>query len=100
MKTTPFHISISQDTLDDLRARVQRTRLPHAPEDAGWSMGTDLRFMQRLAARWADGYDFRAHEAELNAFPQFLADVNGTQIHFVHVRGKGPNPTPLLLIHA
>ena len=100
MKTTPFHIAISQDTLDDLRTRVQRTRLPHAPDGAGWSMGTDLGFMQRLAARWADGYDFRAHEAALNAFPQFIADVNGTQLHYLHVRGKGPNPTPLLLIHA
>lgn len=100
MKTTPFQIAISQDTLDDLRTRVQRTRLPQLPSGAGWTMGTDLGFIQRLAARWADGYDFRAHEAALNAFPQFLADVNGTQIHFVHVRGKGPNPTPLLLIHA
>lgn len=100
MKTTPFRIDVSQETLDDLRARLQRTRLPDAPEGAGWSMGADVGFMKRLAARWIEGYDFRAHEAALNAFPQFVADVNGTKIHFIHVRGKGPSPTPLLLIHA
>jgi pimeloyl-ACP methyl ester carboxylesterase len=100
MKTTPFRIEIGQDTLDDLRARVRRTRFPDAPEGAGWTMGADLAFMKRLAARWVDGYDFRKHEAALNAFPQFTADVNGTKIHFLHAKGKGPNPTPLLLIHA
>jgi pimeloyl-ACP methyl ester carboxylesterase len=100
MKTTPFQINISEDTLNDLRARLRRTRLPQVPADAGWSAGTDLEFVKRLAARWADGYDFRAQEAALNAFPQFLADVDGTELHFIHVRGKGPNPTPLLLIHA
>jgi pimeloyl-ACP methyl ester carboxylesterase len=100
MKTTPFRIDVSQDVLDDLRARVRRTRFPDAPEGAGWGMGADAAFMKRLATRWGDGYDFREHEAALNAFPQFVADVGGTKVHFLHVRGKGPNPTPLLLIHA
>jgi len=100
MKTTPFRIAVSQDLLDDLHTRLVRSRLPDAPEGAGWTMGADAAFMQRIAARWRDGYDFRAQEAALNAFPQFLADVDGTQLHFVHVRGKGPNPIPLLLIHA
>jgi epoxide hydrolase len=100
MKTTPFRIQVSQETLDDLRARLQRTRFPDAPEGAGWTMGADLAFMKRFAAHWLDKYDFRTHEAELNQLPQFTADVEGTKIHFVHLRGKGPNPTPLLLIHA
>ncbi len=96
----PFRIDVPQDTLDDLRYRLQHARLPHAPEGAGWSRGTDDAFMQRLRSHWLDKYEWRKHEAALNAFPQFVADVNGTKVHFLHVRGKGPNPTPLLLIHA
>jgi hypothetical protein len=78
MKTTPFRIDVSQETLDDLRARVLRARMPEAPDGAGWSMGADAAFMARVAARWADGYDFRKQETALNAFPQFIADVDGT----------------------
>ena len=100
MKTTPFRIDVSQETLDDLRARLVRARKPGAPDGAGWSMGADAAFMNRLASHWIDGYDIRQHEADLNALPQFISDVNGTNIHYVHVRGRGPNPTPLLLIHA
>lgn len=100
MKTTPFQIQVSQDVLDDLRTRLVRARVPDAPAGAGWSMGADAAFMQRLADHWIHRYDFRAHEAALNQHPQFTADVDGTKVHFVHVRGKGPRPTPLLLIHA
>ena len=100
MKTTPFRISVPESTLADLRDRLARTRWPDQPEDAGWSLGTDLAFMKRLTEHWRDGYDWRAQEAALNAHPQFTAVVDGTELHFVHVRGKGPNPTPLLLIHA
>jgi microsomal epoxide hydrolase len=91
MKTTPFRVDIPQEALDDLRARLARTRWPDAPDGAGWTMGADLAFMKRLAARWLDGYDFRKHEAAINAFPQFIAEVGGTRLHFVHVRGKGPH---------
>jgi pimeloyl-ACP methyl ester carboxylesterase len=100
MKTTPFRISVPDSTLADLRDRLARTRWPDQPEDAGWGLGTDLAFMKRLTERWRDGYDWRAQEAALNAHPQFTATVDGTELHFVHVRGKGPNPTPLLLIHS
>ena len=100
MKTTPFRISVPESTLVDLRDRLARTRWPDQPEDAGWGQGTDLAFMKRLAQHWRERYDWRAQEAALNAHPQFTADVDGTELHFVHVRGKGPNPTPLLLIHA
>jgi pimeloyl-ACP methyl ester carboxylesterase len=100
MKTTPFQINVSQDVLDDLRNRLVRARVPHAPPGAGWSMGVDAGFMQRLADHWIHKYDFRRHEAALNAFPQFIAEIDGNPIHYVHVRGKGPRPTPLLLIHA
>ena len=100
MKTTPFHIDVKQAVLDDLHDRVARTRWPDEPEGAGWSMGADMAFMRRLADHWLTRYDWRAQEAALNEHPQFIADVDGTELHFVHVRGTGPDPTPLLLIHS
>ena len=100
MDITPFRIDVNQAILDDLRERLARTRWPDAPEGAGWSMGTDVSFMKRLCDHWLTRYDWRAQEAALNAHPQFMADVDGTKLHFVHVRGKGPNPAPLLLIHS
>jgi epoxide hydrolase len=100
MKTKPFRIAVPDSTLADLRSRLAGTRWPEQPQDAGWSLGTELTFMKRLADHWRDRYDWRAQEAALNVHPQFTADVDGTSLHFVHVRGKGPNPTPLLLIHS
>lgn len=100
MKTRPFRIDIPQPELDDLRERLLRTRWPEEPDGAGWSMGTDMSFMRRLADRWLNDYDWRAQEAALNAHPQFIADVDGMDLHYVHVRGKGPNPTPVVLIHS
>jgi pimeloyl-ACP methyl ester carboxylesterase len=100
MKTKPFRLAVSDSTLTDLRDRLARTRWPEQPEGAGWSLGTDAAFMKRLTEHWLDRYDWRAQEAAINAHPQFTAEVDGTELHFVHVRGKGPNPTPLLLIHS
>src|SRR5688572_10903562 len=100
MKTTPFRIDVKQSDLDDLRGRIARTRWTDEPQGAGWSMGADVSFMKRLADHWATRYDWRAQEAAINALPQFKATVDGTELHFVHVRGKGPNPTPLLLVHS
>jgi pimeloyl-ACP methyl ester carboxylesterase len=98
MKTTPFRINVSETVLADLRARLARTRWPDQPEDAGWSMGTDLGYVKRLVEHWQHRYDWRKHEAELNALPQFTADVDGTKLHFVHQRGSSPKPA-LLLLH-
>ena len=99
MNTKPFRIDVDQAVLDDLRERLGRTRWPEDP-GAGWATGTDTSFMRRLADHWLNRYDWRAQEAALNGYPQFVADVDGTEIHYVHVRGKGPNPTPVLLIHS
>jgi pimeloyl-ACP methyl ester carboxylesterase len=100
MDTTPFRIDVKQAVLDDLHERIARTRWPEEPPGAGWSMGADLSFMKRLADHWLTGYDWRAQESALNEHPQFIADVDGTDLHFVHVRGRGPDPTPVLLIHS
>jgi pimeloyl-ACP methyl ester carboxylesterase len=100
MQTKPFQLAVDDATLEDLRARLVRTRLPAGADGDGWGEGANLGFMKRLRTHWLESYDFRAQERALNALPQFTADVDGTEIHFVHVKGKGPNPTPLLLIHA
>jgi len=95
----PFTIAVPQDTLDDLRERLARTRWPAEEEESGWSHGIALDYMRELAEHWQQRYDWRAHEVALNALPHFRAEVDGVGIHFIHRRGQGPNPTPLLLIH-
>ncbi len=99
MSVEAFSIAIPQETLDDLHERLERTRWPDEAEGTSWGYGTDLEYMKELAAYWQHEYDWRRHEAALNRFAQFKAEVDGVGIHFIHERGKGPNPTPLLLIH-
>ena len=95
----PFKINIPQSALDDLQKRLKRIRWPDEAEGAGWNMGANLGYMKRLADYWLHQYDWRKHESTLNQFNHFKAEVDGTEIHFIHERGKGPNPTPLLLLH-
>jgi pimeloyl-ACP methyl ester carboxylesterase len=99
MTVTPFRIAIPDADIADLKERLARTRWPDAVEEAGWRYGTDLDFLKRLTAYWRDGFDWRAAEARLNAFPQFTAEVDGHAIHFLHVKSKGPKPLPLLVTH-
>ena len=99
MALEPFTIDIPEATLDDLQQRLGRTRWPDQAEGAPWSMGTNLEYLQELSDYWQHSYDWRQHEAALNTLPQFKLMVDGVEIHFVHVRGQGPNPTPLLLTH-
>jgi pimeloyl-ACP methyl ester carboxylesterase len=99
MSIQPFTIAVPQTMLDDLRARLAAPRWPDEVEGANWDSGTNLSYMKELADSWLHEYDWRTHEAALNRFAHFKADVNGIGIHFIHERGKGPNPTPLLLLH-
>ncbi len=99
MSVQPFRVAVAQATLDDLRERLARTRWPDEVAGAGWEYGTDLGYLQRLVAYWRDGFDWRAREAELNRFAHFRADLGGLGIHFIHERGAGPAPLPLILTH-
>jgi pimeloyl-ACP methyl ester carboxylesterase len=99
MRSQPFTIAIPQSTLDDLLERLARTRWIDEVEESSWEYGISLAYMKELADYWQHRYDWRKHEAALNTFAQFKADIDGVGIHFIHERGKGPNPTPLLLIH-
>jgi len=97
MKIEPFTIAVPEATLDDLRRRLADTRWPD--DDAGWEYGTALVYMRDLVDYWQHRYDWRAEEEKLNRFAHFRADVDGVGIHFIHERGRGPDPTPLLLLH-
>jgi pimeloyl-ACP methyl ester carboxylesterase len=95
----PFAINIPEREIEDLQDRLARARWPDAITGAGWSQGTDLAFLEQLMRHWQHDYDWRTHEKALNAFSHFRAPVDGLGIHFIHERGKGPNPMPLLLGH-
>jgi pimeloyl-ACP methyl ester carboxylesterase len=99
MEVTPFRIAVPDAVLDDLRARLARTRFPDEIPGSGWTYGTNLAYLRELVAYWRERYDWRAAEAALNALPQFKARVDGLGIHFVHLRGKGPRPFPLVMTH-
>lgn len=95
----PFTIDIPQADLDDLRERLSRTRLPRQLPGAGWERGVPAGHLAELIDHWATAYDWRAHEAELNAHPQFVTTIDGQDIHFLHVRSPEPDATPLALTH-
>lgn len=101
MATTPqpFSLHVPDANIADLRDRLARTRFPDQAPDAPWAYGTDTGYMRDLAAYWRDGFDWRAEEAKLNALPNFRATLHDIDLHFLHVPGKGPSPTPLLLLH-
>jgi microsomal epoxide hydrolase len=95
----PFTIYVPDEALVDLRMRLERTRWPDENPGGGWQYGSDLEYMKTLAAYWREKYDWRAHEASLNRLRQFVASVDGIDLHFIHEPGVGPNPMPLLLSH-
>ncbi|MET9589593.1 epoxide hydrolase family protein [Streptomyces sp. NPDC006516] len=96
----PFRIDIPQADLDDLRDRLTRTRWSVGVQGVeDWSRGVPAGYLKDLAAYWADGFDWRKAEERLNAFPQYVTEIDGQDIHFAHVRSDDANATPLLLIH-
>jgi pimeloyl-ACP methyl ester carboxylesterase len=99
MALTPFRIDLPEDVLTDLRERLRRTRWPDQLPGAAWDYGTDIAYLRELVAYWIDGFDWRAQESKLNELPQFVVEVDDVRLHFVHVRGKGDDPLPLLLTH-
>jgi pimeloyl-ACP methyl ester carboxylesterase len=95
----PFRVDIPQADLDDLTDRLTRTRWPNEVADAGWDYGFPLARLKELAEYWRTGYDWREHEAELNKLPHFTTEIDGQNIHFVHVRSAKPDALALILTH-
>jgi len=94
-----FSIAVPEEDLEDLRYRLDRTRWPDELPGVGWSYGVPLDYCKELASYWRHAYDWRVHEARLNAFPQFMTTIDGANIHFLHVRSPEPDAVPLLLLH-
>jgi pimeloyl-ACP methyl ester carboxylesterase len=99
MNVRPFEVQIGEEILDDLRARLSRTRWPDEIADAGWDYGTNLAYMRELVGYWQGIFDWREQEERLNRLAHFRAEVSGFGVHFIHERGKGPDPMPLMLTH-
>jgi epoxide hydrolase len=95
----PFRIEISQGDLDDLHRRLAGARWPGELPGTGWSRGIPLGYLEELAGHWRTGYDWRAAEARLNSYPQFVTEIDGQRIHFLHVRSSRPDARPLLITH-
>jgi pimeloyl-ACP methyl ester carboxylesterase len=95
----PFTATVGHEDLDDLKYRLDRVRWTTAIPGDGPGYGVSLPWLQRLVAYWRDGYDWRSFEARLNAYPQYLTEIDGQDIHFLHVRSPEPGARPLILTH-
>ncbi len=99
MQLRPFTIDIPQPVLDDLLTRLTRVRWPDELAGADWDYGVPLAYLQELVEYWREHFDWRAQERVLNRFHHFHTDLGGLAIHFIHERGLGPDPLPLILTH-
>ena len=95
----PFLVDIPDEVLQRILTRVAEYRWHEMPDDGGWTYGTNLDYMKELCGYWLDAFDWREHEAAINRFPQFTAPVEGIDIHFIHEKGSGPAPMPLVISH-
>ncbi len=95
----PFQIDVPQPVIDDLRQRLQRTRWPEPAPVPGWQQGVPLAWLQAICQHWASGYDWPQRQALLNRHPQFITQLDGLDIHFLHLRSPHAGAMPLLLTH-
>jgi pimeloyl-ACP methyl ester carboxylesterase len=95
----PFHVDIPDDALEDLRRRIAATQWPEKETVSDHSQGVPLAMIQKLARHWATDYDWRKCEARLNALPQFITEIDGLDIHFIHVRSQHEDALPLVINH-
>ncbi|APU16879.1 MULTISPECIES: epoxide hydrolase family protein [Actinoalloteichus] len=95
----PFRIDVPQDRLDDLSARLAATRWPDELPGMGWDHGMPVSYLRGLVEYWRTGYDWRAQETALNEIPQYITEIDGQQVHFLHIRSPEPAALPLVMMH-
>jgi microsomal epoxide hydrolase len=95
----PFTVHVPETVLEDLQNRLSHVRWPGAIPDSSWDYGSNLEYMQALVEYWRTQYNWREHERQINCWPHYRVTIEGQGIHFIHKRGKGPNPLPLLITH-
>ena len=94
-----FTINISNEILDDLSARLKNTRWTNGRESLQWEYGTNKTYLKDFISYWIEEYDWKKQEEQINSYPQFKCKVDGVDIHFFHIKGKGKNPIPIILTH-
>ena len=99
MTVQPYKIEIPDSVLDDLKSRLERTRWPDELPGTGWDYGSNLDYVKELVEYWRTKFDWHAQEKLINSFSHFKSEVDGLNIHFIHEKGKGPNPMPLVITH-
>jgi len=99
MAVQPYKIEIPDSVLDDLKSRLERTRWPDELPGTGWDYGSNLDYVKELVEYWRTKFDWHAQEKLINSFSHFKSEVDGLNIHFIHEKGKGPNPMPLVITH-
>jgi len=95
----PFHVNVAEAELTEMRRRINATKWPERETVTDASQGVQLATMQALARYWATEYDWRKIEAKMKALPQFITEIDGLDIHFIHVRSKHENALPLIVTH-
>lgn len=95
----PFHVSIPEEEIIELRNRINATRWPEKETVLNQDQGVQLATIQELARYWADEYDWRKVEAKINAVPNFITEIDGLDIHFIHVRSKHEDALPIVIAH-
>ena len=99
MAVEKFHIQVEEKVLTDLRAKLGQVHWPDQMDGAEWEQGTELSYLQSLVSYWRDSFNWRQQEVELNRLAHFRSEVDGLSIHFIHERGVGPSPLPIILTH-
>lgn len=95
----PFRIDVPDDVLDRIRTRLAEYPWHEMPDDGGWAYGANLDYMKELCAYWLDEFDWRQHECAINHFSHFTASIDSIDLHFIHEKGSGPAPLPLIISH-
>ena len=95
----PYTIEVPDNTLTDIQTRVQNYPWHEMPDDGGWDYGTNLDYMKELCDYWVSEFNWREQEAKINRFSHYKAQIDGIDIHFIHEKGSGPNPRPLIISH-
>ena len=95
----PFQIEVPVETIELIRRQVANYAWHEMPDDGGWAYGANLEYMKELCAYWLDEFDWRVQETAINRFAHFIAPVDGIDLHFIHEKGSGPAPLPLIISH-
>ena len=95
----PFKLRVPNKKINEIYNKVKKYPWHEMPNDGGWEYGTHLGYMKEISKYWVSKFDWRKHEREINKFPNFIAQVDNIDIHFIHEKGSGPKPMPLLISH-